>query len=183
MNTDTPSLPAGTLIDGARMYAAAADAVNDRLPNALHVLSHLLGMSIELTLKAYLRHHGSSVSELKRLGHDLGAIYERAQRFGLTYTGSRNFRLRVLGANYGARIFAYPEEGNIGTITPWSLLQVAHDLIVDVFSAINEQLLAELADQPGLRIASHYPKDVEPAAWATGLSAEGNTPSPRVGPE
>ena len=49
-------LTAGTLIDGARMYAASADAVNDQYPNALHVLSHLLGMSIELALKAYLKH-------------------------------------------------------------------------------------------------------------------------------
>jgi hypothetical protein len=32
------SLTAGTLVDGARMYAAAADAVNDSYPNALHVL-------------------------------------------------------------------------------------------------------------------------------------------------
>ena len=55
------TLTAGTLIDGARMYAAAADAVNDRYPNALHVLSHLLGMSIELALKAYIRDAGCSV--------------------------------------------------------------------------------------------------------------------------
>jgi hypothetical protein len=53
-------LTAGTLIDGARMYAASADAVNDQYPNALHVLSHLLGMSIELALKAYLKHAGCS---------------------------------------------------------------------------------------------------------------------------
>ena len=84
MNTDSPGLSAGTLIDDARMYAAAADAVNEKLPKALHVLSHLLGMSIEPALTAYLRHHGSSVRELKRLGHDLGAIYERAQQSGLT---------------------------------------------------------------------------------------------------
>ena len=168
MSVDNPGLSAGTLIDGARMYAAAADAVNDRLPNALHVLSHLLGISIELTLKAYLRHHGSSATELKRLGHDLGAIYKRAQQFGLTHTGSRHFRLRVLGANYKARIFAYPEEGQMVVITPWSLRQITHELIVDVFAEIKgEQALAELADQPGLRIGSRYPEDVEPSAWAT----------------
>ncbi len=180
MSTDTPGLSAGTLIDGARMYAAAADAVNDKLPNALHVLSHLLGMSIELTLKAYLRHHGSSVSELKRLGHDLGAIYERAQQFGLTYTGSRNFRLRVLGANYEARVFAYPEEGQMVVITPWSLRQIAHDLIIDVFSEIKGgQVLAELADQPGLRVASRYPEDVEPSTWAENPSDAQGKPSDR----
>ena len=63
---DTPSLTPGTLIDGARMYAAAADAVNDRYPNALHVLSHLLGLSIELTLKAYLQYAGMSVRHMRK---------------------------------------------------------------------------------------------------------------------
>lgn len=46
--TPDGGLTAGTLIDGARMYAASADAVNNTYPNALHVLSHLLGTSIEL---------------------------------------------------------------------------------------------------------------------------------------
>jgi len=181
MNTDTPGLSAGTLIDGARMYAAAADAVNDKLPNALHILSHLLGMSIELTLKAYLRHHGVSVPELKRLSHDLGAIYDRAQQFGMEYTGSRNFRLRVLSPNYEARVFAYPEEGEMVVITPWSLRQIAHELIIDVFSKIKrEQVLAELADQRGLRIASCYPEDAGPSAWDTTPSvAPGETPESR----
>lgn len=58
MNAPEDPLTAGTLIDGARMYAAAADAVNERMPNALHVLSHLLCTSIELALKAHLRHKG-----------------------------------------------------------------------------------------------------------------------------
>ena len=56
LNASETSRFAGTLIDGARMYAASADAVNDKYPNALHVLSHLLGMSVELALKAYLVH-------------------------------------------------------------------------------------------------------------------------------
>jgi hypothetical protein len=98
--TDDDKRFAGTLIDGARMYAAAADAVNDKMPNALHVLSHLLGMSVELALKAYLKNNGVSTKLLRKLGHNLGGLYEKAQEFGLAYTGSRNFRLRVLGANY-----------------------------------------------------------------------------------
>lgn len=102
------SLTAGTLIDGARMYAAAADAVDEQYPNALHVLSHLLGMSIELALKAYLRNAGCSVQDLRRLSHDLGSLYGRAKECGLDHTGSRNFVLRVLGAGYRARVFAYP---------------------------------------------------------------------------
>ena len=165
--TDDDKRFSGTLIDGARMYAAAADAVNDKLPNALHVLSHLLGMSVELALKSYLKNNGVSTSELRKLGHNLGALYEKAQEFGLAYTGSRNFRLRVLGANYEARIFAYPEESQLVVINPRSLREITHELIVDIFGQIKgEAALQDLSEQPGLMIQSEYPQDVVPSAWA-----------------
>ena len=77
--TDDDKRFAGTLIDGARMYSAAADAVNDKLPNALHVLSHLLGMSTELALKAYLKNNGFSTSELRKLGHT-SVLYMKKHR-------------------------------------------------------------------------------------------------------
>ncbi len=164
---DNQALTAGTLIDGARMYAAAADAVNVKLPNALHVLSHLLGMSSELALKAYLRHHGVSDKELRKLGHDLRAIYARSRDLGLLYTGSRNFRLSVLGANYKARIFAYPEEANLVVIEPWSLREIVHDLITDIFIKIKgKATFDELRDQPGLCIQSDYSRNILPSAWA-----------------
>ena len=167
MDHDNPYLTAGTLIDGARMYAAAADAVNDKLPNALHVLSHLLGMSIELTLKAFLRHHGCTEQELIALGHNLGVTYDRAIEHGLIHTGSRHFRIRVLAANYKARIFAYPEVAEMVIITPRSLREIAHELILDVFLEIKgQQALEELANQPGLKVQSHYPEDVDASAWA-----------------
>ena len=169
---DSQALTPGTLIDGARMYAAAADAVNDRLPNALHVLSHLLGMSLELALKAYLRHHGVSDKELRKLGHDLGAIYDKAKELGLAYTGSRNFRLKVLSANYKARIFAYPEGAQIVVIEPWSLRELAHDLVTDVFAEIKgAAMLVELQDRPGLCVQSKYPENISPSAWAGGAQS------------
>ena len=83
MTKSKDTLTAGALIDGARMYAAAADAVNDKLPNALHVLSHLLGTSNELALKAYLRHSGYDAKQLKKIGHDLGKLLEHAEQKGL----------------------------------------------------------------------------------------------------
>lgn len=149
------------------MYAAAADAVNDKLPNALHVLSHLLGMSIELALKAFLKYNGVPTAELKKFSHDLGKLYERSQELGLAYTGSRNFRVRVLGANYKERIFAYPEEGNLTVITPRSLREITHELIIEIFGVINgEATMTELSGQPGLAVQSEYPEDINPSAWA-----------------
>lgn len=167
MSETDETLTAGTLIDGARMYAAAADAVNERYPNALHVLSHLLGMSIELALKAYIRGAGCSVQDLKRLSHDLGALYERAKECGLDHTGSRNFVLRVLGANYRPRAFAYPEEGVLTVIMPWRLRQIADELVKLVFAKVKgDAALADMANQPGLGILSTYPDDINPSAWA-----------------
>lgn len=166
MDSDEQLRYAGTLIDGARMYAASADATNDKYPNALHVLSHLLGMSAELSLKAYLVLNGTTEKELRRLGHDLGLLYEKAQEFGFLYTGSRNFRLRVLGENYQARIFAYPQEGNLNVISPWSLREITKEILTEAFVAIkSDETLNELADQPGLAILSEYPEDVNASAW------------------
>jgi len=165
--TEENSRFVGTLIDGARMYAAAADAVNDKLPNSLHVLSHLLGMSAELTLKSYLKHNNLPTSELRKLGHDLAALYKRAQDFGLLHTDSRNFRLSVLGANYQERIFAYPEEAQLNVIQPGSLRETLQDLILEVFEVVKGQKVLEaLIEQPGLAIQSVYPENIDASSWA-----------------
>ena len=157
----------GTLIDGARMYAAAADDVNERHPNSLHVLSHLLGMAIELALKAFLLNGGLTEHDLRRLGHDLRALLKEAEVLGLTSTGSRHFRLSVLGANYEDRIFAYPEEGVLTIILPDRLREIAHELICEVFVSVKgEETFSQLQTEPGLSIQSVYPDDVDASFWA-----------------
>jgi hypothetical protein len=171
-DVDPERLTPGTLIDGARMYAAAADAVNDRFPNSFHVLSQLLGMSLELALKAYLRKAGYTKKRLKALGHDLGRLFEEAKRHGLEHTGSRNFVLRVTGALYMPRIFAYPEECVMNSIGPWRLRQMARELIEISFRAIHgDDAYKKLKDEPGLAVQSVYPHDCEPSAWATKVPA------------
>ena len=163
---DTVLTP-GTFIDGARMYAAGADAVNDRYPNSMHVLSHLLGMAIELGLKAFLLNGGRTEQELRQFGHDLRRLLEECESLGLTRTGSRHFRLAVLGANYEERQFAYPEEAVLNIIIPRSLREIANELIQEVFISVNgEKLFTELQSQPGLCIQSVYPEDVSASAWA-----------------
>jgi hypothetical protein len=177
MTTDTPSLTPGTLIDGARMYAAAADAVNDRYPNALHVLSHLLGISIELALMAYLRRTGMSVPDLRRLGHDLAKLLAAAEEHGLVHTGSRHFRMSVLGANYHERLFAYPQEGVLNIIVPARLRVIAHELIEEVFIAVKGQdVYATMHAEPGLCIRSKYPEDLDASAWAVPAVAAASEP-------
>lgn len=160
-------ITSGTLIDGARMYASAADAINDRYPNALHVLSHTLGMAIELALKAFLVHHGLIEKDLRRLGHDLPRLLREAEARGLTKTGSRHFRLSVLGAYYEERIFAYPAEGVLQVITPGNLREIAHEIIREVFEVVKGSTqLATLDGAPGLTVQSRYPDDFNASAWA-----------------
>ena len=155
------SLTSGTLIDGARMYAAAADAVNERLPNALHVLSHLLCTSIELALKAHLRHAGYDEPQLRKLGHDLRELFLHATKHGLDYTGSRSFVLGVAGHNYRGRLFVYPERGVMNVIMPSRLRHMAHELICDIFARIKgKDILEANSDRPGLMIQSEYPEDL-----------------------
>lgn len=161
------SLTAGTLIDGARMYAAAADAVNDKLPNALHVLSHLLCTSIELTLKAHLRHAGYDEGRLRKLGHDLRKLFVHCTKHGLDYTGSRSFVLGVAGHNYRERSFVYPEAGVMNVILPRRLREICHELLRDVFSRIKgAEMYTALANEPGLTIRSTYAENLDPSAWA-----------------
>ena len=160
-------LTPGTLIDGARMYAAAADTANDRYPNSMHVLSHLFGVSIELALKAFLLNRGRTEQELRKIGHDLRRLLEECESLGLTETGSCYFRFAVLGANYQDRQFAYPEEAVLNTIIPRSLREIVNELIQELFISVKgEKLFTELQSQPGLCIQSVYPEDVNASAWA-----------------
>ena len=170
MDGSEDTLTAGTLIDGARMYAAAADAVNDKLPNSLHVLSHLLGTSIELALKAYLRHSGYSEKQLVKIGHDLGKLLDHAVNHGLGRTGSRSFVLNVTGYNYRKRVFVYPERG-VRTVMPWRLRQMVDELIKDAFIAIKGKEVFEAhKTDPGLSIQSEYPDDLDASKWSDSAS-------------
>jgi hypothetical protein len=156
-----------TLIDGARMYAAAADAVNDRFPNSFHVLSQLLAMSLELALKAYLSKAGYTKKQLKILGHDLWRIFEEAKKSGLEHTGSRNYVLYVTGTWYKRRIFAYPEECIMNSIGPRRIRQVAQELIEISLRKVHGDVEYEkLKGEPGVAIQSQYLQDCEPSAWA-----------------
>jgi hypothetical protein len=171
VNGSEDTLTAGTLIDGARVYAAAADAVNTRFPSSFHVLSHLLGTSIELALKAYLCHFGCSEKQLKTTGHDLGKLFDHAVQKGLGWTGSRSFILRVAGHNYRERLFVYPERGIMTAIMPWRLRQMADELISLSFLTIHgEEMFEKHKNDPGLCIQSEYPNDLDASEWGESCS-------------
>jgi hypothetical protein len=161
------TLTPGTLIDGARMYAAAADAVNRELPNSFHVISHLLGISIELSLKAYLLNRGVGKKEIRSMSHNLRTLFDKCVEKGMNYTGSRNFVLAVTSALYKKRTFVYPEKAVMRSILPRRLRQITNELIKVCFIEIKGQTtFDELSNKPGLCISSEYLEDVDPSAWA-----------------
>ena len=146
-----------SLLDGACEYAAAADAVNDRQPQAWHVITHLLGMSVELALKALLLHHGYDGKALRKLGHDLKRLFDAGVKHGLKNSGSREFRILMHGGHYKSRLFAYPANGTFGTILPWGVRELAQGIILEVFLDLHgSDALETSRSKPGLSIASKY---------------------------
>ena len=57
---------------------------------------YLVGHGIELSLKAYLLQHGVTLAELKGLGHNLSACFDRAEQLGLNKSVS--FDKQEIGA-------------------------------------------------------------------------------------
>lgn len=162
-----PATP-GTLIDGARMYAAAADAVNDQLPNAFHVLNHLLGMSAELALKGYLSFCGESEDSLKRYGHRLSKLYARAVNHGMKDTGTLEFQMAALEHNFRRRNFAYPAPGIYGGTALPNVRATVNEIVREAFCQIKgDEALDEMSEEPGLLVRSAYRSDIDPSGWAT----------------
>lgn len=157
------SLTPGTLFDGARMYAASADAVVNSYPNALHVQAHLLGMSIELALKSYLRAKGYGVKELRKLSHRILDLYNKCVEEGLYHTGSRRFVVATVSGLFEKRIFAYPQECIMEIILPKRMREIAAEFITEIAPLIHPALELTL---PGIEIRAEYPEELSPSAWA-----------------
>jgi hypothetical protein len=109
-----------TLLEGAKSFLRIADhAVAQMAPIKLGSSDHLailfvLGQSLELSLKTFLRFRGKSEEELVKLDHELTAIFDAAVREGfpaghpcdrkllnllqLTYAGKRELQYQRAGA-------------------------------------------------------------------------------------
>ncbi len=76
---------------------------------------YLAGHGIELSLKAYLRHHQVSVRQLQKLGHDLDRCYRRAVELGLHDVikphGAEEGALGLLNGLYAAKELEYIRTG------------------------------------------------------------------------
>lgn len=76
----------GTLFSLASEFLEAARVLLATPPSGVGYSSaayYLLGHSAELMLKAYLYKHGQTISDLKRLNHDLEKLASRTRESGL----------------------------------------------------------------------------------------------------
>lgn len=90
MTSDEDRTTARGLARYAREYFEAALAADKKIGRrdgyeicAPAPVNHMTAHSIELILKAYLRHQGYSLSEIKALGHDLEKCWEHSVRNGI----------------------------------------------------------------------------------------------------
>jgi hypothetical protein len=123
-------------------YFGAAVAANDEIGDpgprrdvAPMPVNFLLGQSIELALKAYLRERGFKLKVLRKLGHDLSETMKVAQNEGLKVDGwSRGIeaQLELLSVPYKARELQYIRTGakTFPTIDP--LLRLVATIVYSV---------------------------------------------------
>jgi len=127
---DNSTLVDRSILEHAFSFAAAADAYSARgYTAAKHVLSFLLGRSIELAYKAYLIRQGATEARLRKLGHSLAALQAAAEETGFSSGTTLSMQdcevIRFLDTDYRDKSFEYPErrittgynEGLVRTVT------------------------------------------------------------------
>jgi len=102
-----------------------------RITNLFHVKFYLLAHSIELAFKAYLRHRGKSIGELKNLGHNLEDIYKQLNTNYLYNLDRKSLNMiYVINGYYKEKEFEYPKIG-VKNVIPIDNLAVVTSMIKD----------------------------------------------------
>lgn len=99
----------GTLFSLSGEFLEAARVLQATPPVRVGYLSatyYLLGHSAELMLKAYIYKHGKTISDLKKLSHDLEKLASRAREAGLPEKVQLDQTL-CLAAAYKEKSFEY----------------------------------------------------------------------------
>lgn len=99
----------GTLFSLSGEFLEAARVLQATPPVRIGYSSatyYLLGHSAELMLKAFLYKHGQTISDLKKLNHDLEILASRAREAGLSEKVQLDQILHLAGA-YKEKTFEY----------------------------------------------------------------------------
>lgn len=103
------------LLDYAHEYYASYELIQSQHPKLIEYFAvkyYLLCHSLELTMKAWLRHRGATYTQLKKLGHDLEKImtvlYEKHQ---LLFGAESQAMIRLVNQHYSQKEFEYSLKG------------------------------------------------------------------------
>lgn len=122
----------------AEAYRTCAEALMRAPPPSLRFedpMWFLAFHSLELYLKAYLRHSGMTVSAMRKVGHRLTALWDRATAAGLSCELDPRQMMQALDAGDLIRI-RYIETGMIRRPKAEDLMQFLEQLRVEVFRAL-----------------------------------------------
>lgn len=95
---------------------------------------HLTALSLELSFKAWLSHHGVGEGGLKKVGHHLDKAYSDCLDLGLVdATGSVGRAIALIAPIYGQNYTRYfPDIEGFQMLTPQSLVDVARAVALAV---------------------------------------------------
>lgn len=163
-----------TLLDGARSFAAVADAAVARLgrpdasgPHYLTVL-FLLSQTIENALKSYLLIRGVTESELIKIGHHLPRVLARAETAEWrTLHPADRFLLKVIDGSYRSqRKLQYHRAGEMTL----PLLRPVRELVHEYIGRLRAPLLQRSSHNDG-------PPNASAAGWSIDPDADYGGPT------
>jgi len=116
---DDGRLTERTLLNHALELAASADAVAERFGEAAPFFTQLflIGRSLELVLKSFLRKRGATKNELLKWGHDLERLLAKAEErdFPVRLSVADRQIVRLLNDLYRSKRLEYLEIGSVTT--------------------------------------------------------------------
>ncbi|MGE0531396.1 MAG: hypothetical protein AB7G40_03340 [Hyphomonadaceae bacterium] len=97
----------------------------------------MVGQSVELALKAYVRESGAGLGAMRALGHNLEKCMATAEAKGFRHAANKT-HLLTLAREYGVHRFRYIETGLIDLLSPQDLFALNADILQAALQGIPE---------------------------------------------
>lgn len=121
------------LLNYALEYYSAYELVQKQHPKLTEYFSvkyYLLCHSLELTMKAWLRHNGATYTEMKKLGHDLEKIMSVLHdEYSLLFSAEGQAMIRLVNQHYSQKEFEYSLIGTKSVPIITELASIVHLMI------------------------------------------------------
>lgn len=125
----------------AKSFALSCEALSVKNDPAHDLSIMLLGLtSLELSFKAWMKHHGATERELRAISHDLRKAYDAAVRLGLgDRTGAVGEAVDILTPLNGGFIRYMPETVGFMGLSTKSLAELVRAVAETVESVVWEE--------------------------------------------